>query len=295
VDLSIIIVNYYLEDFLTDCLNSIFNTINSLQYEVILVDNGSHRQSIEEIKRQFPQLSLLSNEKNVGFARANNQAIKRAQGHFILLLNPDTIVIDKAIETMVSFLRDHPRAGAVGPKLLNPDRSIQYSCRSFPNPWTFLFNRYSLLTKLFPHNPFSRRYLLSDWDHGSLREVDWISGACLMTRREVLSQVGLLDEGYFVFNEDVDWCRRMRDLGWKVYYLPQAQVIHYINSSNKKTDNRLIIARHRGMIHYFHKYYRVSLVIRLLVDSIIITRALFLLSWNLLGRSLRTGRRGPNP
>jgi hypothetical protein len=282
MDLSIVIVNYYLERYLPACLESIYRSINQLAYEIFLVDNGSQEGAIAKICKGYSDLRVLTNKENVGFARANNQAMKECRGDFILLLNPDTIVTPNAIDIMVDFLRDHIDAGAIGPKLLNPDGSLQYSCRAFPGLWTLLFNRYSLLTQLFPHNPFSRHYLLSDWDHNSLREVDWISGACLMTRQEVVKEVGLLDEGYFIFNEDVDWCRRMKDQGWKIYYLPEAKIIHYINSSKSKDSYRLIIERHKGMLHYFHKHYRVSLVLRLLVDGMIMGRSLWLLLLNFL-------------
>src|SRR5438477_261869 len=135
------------------------------------------------------------------------------------------------------------------------DAPLEYSARSFPDHLTFLFNRYSLLSRLFPGNPWTRRYLLSDWDHASVRDVDWVSGACMVVRRAAIDQVGGMDEAFFMFNEDVDWCRRMGQAGFAVTYVPAAEAVHWIGASKQRVARRVIYERHRGMIHYFRKHH----------------------------------------
>src|SRR5262249_11747833 len=158
-----------------------------------------------------PGVQLLANTRNVGFARAANQGIARARGRHVLCLNPDSIVHEGALAIMTGYLDAHPGVGAVGPRLLESDGSLQYSCRRFPGSLTSFLGRYAVLTRLLPGNAATRDYLYLDWDHRSVREVDWLSGACLMVRREVLASVGGFDPEYFLFVEDMDWCRRMQD------------------------------------------------------------------------------------
>ncbi len=252
--LSITIVNFNKGSFLLACLDSLYKTAGDISLEVIVVDNNSSDGTGEILPTLYPGVRLILNSANLGFARATNQALALARGSFILLLNPDTVVMEGALQTLVDFLKANPGVGAVGPQMVGPDGAIQLSCRRFPGYSTALFGHYSLLTRWFPRNRFSRRYLLSDWDHAETREVDWISGACLMTRREVLERVGFLDEQFFLFNEDVDWCKRVREAGWKVVYLPAARVVHYIGASKDKIPSALVIARHRGMVHYYLKH-----------------------------------------
>ena len=254
--LSVAIVNYNKGPLLLACLDSIYKTADDLKVEVIVVDNGSSDGTAKVLPTPYPKSHLILNSANLGFAKATNQALVAARGSFILLLNPDTVLMEGALQTMVRYLEANPEIGAVGPQMVGPDGIIQLSCRSFPGYSTALFGHYSLLTRWFPQNPFSRRYLLSDWDHKAVREVDWVSGACLMTHRDVLERIGLLDEQFFLFNEDVDWCKRIRDAGWKVVYLPEARVVHYIGASKDKIPSALVIARHRGMIHYYQKHLR---------------------------------------
>jgi GT2 family glycosyltransferase len=173
-----------------------------------------------------------------------------------LWLNPDTLVNEGAVTELAACLRGHPDAGAVGPKLVGPDGSLQYSCRTFPSLSTALFTRQSLSRRLWPSNPLSRRYLLSDWDHSEVRAVDWVSGAALMTSRAVVDRVGPLDEQFFLFHEDVDWCRRVHAAGLRVYYDPKAVLVHHEGISSARVPPRLIIERHRGMLRYYRKHMR---------------------------------------
>jgi GT2 family glycosyltransferase len=225
---------------------------------------------------------VFENAENVGYARAVNRGIRESSGEFVLVLNPDCEFHPRALAILVDYLRAHPKAGVAGPRILNPDGSIEYSARSFPPHLTFLFNRYSLLTRLFPDNPYSRRYLLTDWDRASVRSVDWISGACMLVRRSAIDEVGPMDEAFFMFNEDVDWCRRMKLAGHDVVCVPDAAVVHHIGASRRKVAARVIYGRHRGMIHYFHKHHPTHPLLALLADGLIMTRAGVMIAANAL-------------
>jgi GT2 family glycosyltransferase len=229
-----------------------------------------------------PGVRVIANTENVGYARAVNQGTRATTGEFVLVMNPDCEVRPGAIEALIRWLREHPRTAVAGPKLLNPDGSLEFSARSFPGPLTFLFNRYSLLTKLFPGNPWSRAYLLSDWDHASVRDVDWLSGACLAVRRSAIDAVGGMDERFFMFNEDVDWCRRMKAAGWAVTYVPDAVVMHHVGASRGRVAPKVIVERHRGMIYYFHKHHPTNPVVAWVADSLIMARAGLMLLKNAL-------------
>ncbi len=254
VDCSVVIVNYRTDEVLLACLASLSKTGGGLALEVIVVDNGA-TLARGDLRERFPGVRLVDNAGNVGFARAANQGIGLARGRYVLCLNPDTVVHEGAVAAMVAYLEAHPRVGAVGARLLESDGSLQYSCRRFPGYLTILFGRYALLTRLFPRNAGSQDYLYLDWDHRTAREVDWVSGACLMVRREVLTSVGPFDEGYFLFVEDMDWCRRIRDAGWAVAYVPDAVVTHHIGVSRGAVPPWVVWARHRGMLRYVRKHF----------------------------------------
>jgi GT2 family glycosyltransferase len=223
-------------------------------YEIIVVDNASTDGSAELIRAHFPQVQLIQNSENVGFACAHNQALRISQGKFHLLLNPDATVHSDALRLLLEFLQSEPRAGAVGPKLLNADGTIQYSCRHFPSFGAGLF-RNTFLGRLFPNNRYSRGYLMADWDHASPREVDWLSGAALCIRRETLDTVGLLDENFFMYCEDVDWCYRAQQAGWKIFYLPIAAITHLIGRSSDQRPLAMVRQFHRSMAYFFRKHY----------------------------------------
>jgi GT2 family glycosyltransferase len=225
--------------------------------------------------------------RNLGFAAGANRGAREASGEAIVLLNPDSEIEADPFAPMLAYLREHDDAGIVAPRLLNPDGSLQLSCRSFPTFSVALFNRYSLLTRLFPRNRYSRQYLLSDWHHDSISDVDWVSGACLMVRRSLFEQIGLLDEGYFMYIEDVDLCQRVHRAGYKVVYLPQTSVIHHIGRSSRTLPSRSIVARHRSMWHYYKKYLRRNRVVDVAVAGGITARCGYLLLANRLRAALR--------
>jgi len=284
LDLSIVIVSYNGREHLRRCLESLAAHPPGVEREVIVVDNDSRDGSAPMVASEFPDVRLLRMPRNLGFAAGANRGAREASGEAVVLLNPDSEIETDPFAPMLTYLREHEDAGIVAPRLLNPDRSLQLSCRSFPTFSVALFNRYSLLTRLFPRNRYSKQYLLSDWQHDSTCDVDWVSGACLMVRRSLFEQIGLLDEGYFMYIEDVDLCQRVHRAGYKVVYLPQTSVIHHIGRSSSTLPSRSILARHRSMWHYYKKYLRRNVVVDVAVAGGIATRCGYLLLANQLRR-----------
>lgn len=258
VDLSIVIVNFNAERFLRRCLCSIYENTQDINYEVWVVDNASTDGSLDMLNRKFPEVRVIANHTNAGFAEANNQAIKRAIGKYILLLNPDTLVVERALDKLVQFMEQTPDTGIIGPKVFDDEikASVQYSCRRFPTLMNALFGRHSPLTKLFPNNRFSKKFLMLGLDHSRTMEVDWVSGCCLLIRRELLDQIGLLDEEYRLFFEDIDICYRAHKAKRKIIYYPKAHVVHFIGKSRARVPLKSIYNRHKSMKHFYDKYYR---------------------------------------
>jgi len=252
-DLSVIIVNWNVRDLLRRCLHSILANLPACQLEIIVVDNGSTDGSPEMVRTEFPQVHLLANPDNRGFTGANNQGLAVARGRYVLLLNPDTEVVGDALETLVAFADVHPDVGVVGPQLLNPDGTVQSSRRRFPTLATALLES----TWLQPYAPrrLLARYYVLDRPDDEVQDVDWVTGAALMARREAVEQVGPLDEGFFMYSEELDWCRRFRAAGWRVVYLPTARIIHH----EGKSSEQVLPARHihfqTSKIRYFRKYH----------------------------------------
>ncbi len=256
MDLSIVIVSYNSRQYLGRCLRSLLDHTQGIQYEIIVVDNASQDGSAKLVASEFPHVRLITRTTNAGFAAAANQGIRTASGEAVLLLNPDTVISDNAFALMQSYLRAHPDIAVLGPRILDEDGSLQLSCRRFPGYGQILFSRYSLLTRLFPRNPLTARYLMTDWDHSTVADVDWLSGACMMLPRRTAEELGLLDEGYFMYNEDVDLCQRAHRAGYRVVYFPEASVVHDIGRSSGTLPARSIIERHRSMWHYYKKHLR---------------------------------------
>ncbi len=255
VDLSIAIPSWNTRDLLDQCLESVFKGSDSLDREVIVVDNASSDGSADMVGARYPQVRLIRNRANLGFAGACNVAYRQSTGRYFMLLNSDTIVLDDALKSLVEFMDQHPDAGAAGCRLLNADRSLQRSCSCFPGPLTELFDAL-YLSKLFPRSKTFACYPMSYWDFDHMRMVDFAGGSCLIVRRETISEVGLLDEGYFMYTEEADWCYRMWDQGWAVYFYPGAEVVHLGGESAQKYGNGLglnlytsrnrFVRKHRG-------------------------------------------------
>lgn len=281
MDLSIIIINHNDRENLLRCLNSIYKNTPKIDFETIVIDNNSTNGSISFINNLFKEIRLIENKTNAGFARAANQGIRLANGKYILLLNNDTVVLPCSLNNLQNFMNSRPDALIVGGRVLNPDGSIQFSCREFPNYLTAIFNRQSIFTSLFKNNRFSKNYLMSDWSHDAARQVDWVSACYLIMHRNVIEKLGLMDERFFMYCEDVDLCYRAKQKSFKVYYFPGAEIVHYSGNS-KKQDFRKIIWHHQSMYLFYKKHYSRFLVMDILVATAVTLRAVFLLIYNCL-------------
>ncbi len=249
IDLSIIIVNWNTAAMLSDCLRSLKSVSGGLATEVIVVDNGSIDGSADLVRRDFPHVRLIANETNVGFARANNQGMGARTGRYIALLNSDTVVREGAMATLVRFLDAHPRAGAAGPRLLNADGSLQPSCHPVLTPGRE-FWRLLLLDRLFPR----ATYPMGRWPEEP-REVEVIKGACLVVRKAALDGVGLLDERYFMYSEEMDLCVRIARAGWGLYWVPAASVVHFGGASTQQAAESMYLELYRSKVAFQAKIF----------------------------------------
>lgn len=253
VQLSIIIVSWNVRDLLRECLQAVADTRGDLALEVIVVDSASEDGSPEMVGEFFPWVRLIRCRENVGFPRGNNLGIERAVGRTILLLNPDTAVLPGALENMLAYLEENHDVGALGPQLLNRDGSVQSSRRRFPTLATAFFES-TWLEGIAP-SAVRQRYYATDLPDDETADVDWVTGACLMVRREVVDKVGRLDEAYFMYSEELDWCQRIKDAGWRIVHLPSAQVIHYSGKSSEQAVTARHINFQQAKLRYFRKYH----------------------------------------
>jgi GT2 family glycosyltransferase len=266
--LSIIIVNYNSEKVLTDCLQSLYSEVIDIPFEVFVIDNASI-EKVTKIAACFPDTNFIYNQVNLGFAAANNIGIKRAKGEFILLLNPDTIVNSHSFLPMVKYLEDHNDVGVVGCKIFNLEGEIERSTHSFPTLAKEFVHANEFIKQLLNYNSpignFLRKLTKSKsfesyWDHNSIREVDHVTGACMMVKREAIKKAGMLDEAFFLYNEEVEWSLRIKKAGYKSVFLPDSSIIHLFGHSTKQkvqkqTPNWLLVERYRGMLYFFQKHY----------------------------------------
>ncbi len=248
---TIIIVNWNTGDLLSSCLTSIMKNIDpldQLKTEIIVVDNGSSDDSIQLVQTHFPWVKLIRNEQNVGFARANNQGIAANNAEYIVLLNSDTIIHESALYLLLDFMKTHPEAGVCGPRLINQDGTLQPSCYPMLTPekefWRLLF-----LDRIYP----KASYPLNDWDMMSSKQVEVLKGACLMLRRTALNEVGLLDEQYFMYSEEIDLCYRMAQLGWQIWYIPSSVVTHFGAASSSKMQEQMYLELYRSKVKFYRK------------------------------------------
>jgi exopolysaccharide biosynthesis polyprenyl glycosylphosphotransferase len=260
--LLIALVNYKTTDLLIKCLDSLRDQEIQTDYRIVVVDNHSQDGAVEQLRRKYPDITVITNTSNSGYARAVNQAIREVDSEYILLLNPDIEVKPGAIDAMVKFMEDTQDVGIVGGKLFNPDGTLQYSCRTFYTLPAILLRR-TFLGKLFSKSKILTRHLMSDWDHNSVRDVDWVLGACMMIRRSALKDVGLMDERFFLYFEDVDWCYRMKKRGWRVCYLPDAEMVHHHRrQSAQGLINKTLILHILSMVHFYDKWGSVLYMLR---------------------------------
>jgi GT2 family glycosyltransferase len=255
---DIILVNYNSTNYLLKCLDTVYDALGGRPAAIYIQDNHS-QDCPEKILEQFPQIHLTLNDTNLGFAAAVNQAILKSTSPYIVLLNPDSLMVKGFFEAAIPYLSENPTVGIIGPRILDSDGSIQGSARSFPTPLTAFFGRKSLFTRLFPNNRItSANVLTSRCDGITPMEVDWVSGACMIVRRQAIDAVSLFDERFFMYWEDADWCRRMWNSGWKVVYFPLSEVMHYVGVSSDQLMIRSLFEFHKSVYLLFDKYNRPS-------------------------------------
>jgi hypothetical protein len=253
--LSISIVNTNNKVLLRECLKSLFGQDHGVDFETILVDNVSTDGSVEMLRAEFPQVKTIQNTGRMGFAANHNQAIRASVGKYILVLNEDTIIEPGALKAICDYLAANPKTGAVGPKLENPDGSLQPSCYRFPSPLRTLCENL-LLVAAFPNNKTIGDY--RSWPHDTVRDVDFVSGAAITVRREVIETTGLLDDGFFIYAEETDWCYRMHRDGWKVTFIPSGTIVHYGGQSSVAIKDRQFCEFNRSGLRYIRKHYGIG-------------------------------------
>lgn len=278
LDLSICIATLNARDYLRDCLKSIFEQSSYLQwtdansipliptpnqssagegklnFELIIIDNASTDGTIEMLKQEYPIIKVVQNQRNEGFARPINQALRLSSGEYLLVLNPDTIIPPGALNKLVDYQRSHPEVGICGPKVLNRDGSLQKACRrGVSRPWA-AFSYFSGLSRIFPKSKFFGGYLLNYMDENAVHEVDGVSGSCMLIRRKVIDQVGYFDERFFAYQEDADYCFQVKKAGWKIMYYPEAQIYHFGGQGGSRVQPyRSIYEWHRSYYLYYGK------------------------------------------
>ncbi len=233
MDISVVIVNWNVKELLQKCLESVFQYQHSYRVEVIVIDNASSDDSVEMIRGKFPQVQLIENEKNIGFAAANNQGIKMAKGRYIFALNPDTEIKENTFQVLIQTATEYPKAGMIGCKLLNPDNSTQNSVRRDPTTkalWQIALK----IPKLIGNTNAIKNYLATDFNYQMEQEVEQIMGACMFIKKEMLNEIGLFDESFFIWFEEVDLCKRARNAGWNIIYTPKTHIVHYGGESFKQ-------------------------------------------------------------
>lgn len=262
LDVSILIVSWNVSALLAQSLESILaapvslddSQPNSLQVEIIVVDSASADDTVEMLLQRFPQIRLIVQSENVGFTRGNNIALKEARGRYLLLLNPDTEIAGDAITNMAAYLDQYPAVGIIGPHTLNEDGSTQSTRRRFPNFWIGLFES-TWLQPYAPKSLLDYYYVTDGTPPDETMEVDWVQGSAMMVRREVYEQIGGLDEGYIMYSEELDWCKRAKNAGWRVVFLGEAKIIHYGGKSSEQAVARSHILFQQSKLRYFRKYH----------------------------------------
>lgn len=254
-DVSIIIVNYNTRQLTLDCLASVYASTTSFQYEIIVVDNASRDGSVDAIGGAYPELCMIANRDNTGFAVANNQAMEIAKGRYVLLLNSDTVVQKDTLDIMIGFMDRHPEMGASGCKVILPDGSLDKACkRGFPTPSASFYYAFGI-SRMFPDRPKFNQYQLGHLSPDDEYPVDCLVGAFMLVRRETIEQVGGLDETFFMYGEDIDWCYRIKEAGWGIYYYPRTYIVHYKGASARRKPMKIIYEFHRAMWVFHRKHY----------------------------------------
>jgi GT2 family glycosyltransferase len=254
IEISVVIVGWNAKQYLELCLESLAKAPPRRRMEVLMVDNASTDGSVEMIEAKFPWVKLIKSSENLGFAKGNNVAIRQCQGRYIALVNPDVIVFPGCLDALADFLDENPKVGNVGPRVLNPDMSLQSTCRRFPTLWNNFCSATGLSTR-FKNSRFFAGEHMFYFPHDRTLAVDVLVGCFSMIRREALEAVGLLDEGLFMYGDDVDWCRRAWNAGWQVVFYPGGHAIHDRGKITAPYPVRFAVAQQRSVLHYWTKHH----------------------------------------
>jgi GT2 family glycosyltransferase len=262
LDLAIVIVNYNVRDLMRNCLSSLYASSGPIRFSVVVVDNSSTDGSVQMVREEFPQVYVIANEENVGYPAANNQGL-RSLGvtgdeapRYALLLNPDTELPPLALAQLVAFLDENADVGVVGPKLVLPDGSLDLACRrGFPSPAVSIYH-FLGLSRLFPASATFGRYNMTFLDENEMADVDSVVGAFMLLRTKAIRDVGLLDERFFMYGEDLDWAKRIKDAGWRVVYNPAVTVLHVKRASSRQNRRKAQYEFYRAMPIFYYKHYR---------------------------------------
>ena len=273
MNVSIIIVNWNTKGLLRDCLTSVYERAGDVDYEIIVIDNASTDGSAGMVKNDFRQVILIENSENRGFAAANNQGMVVAKGRYVLLLNSDTVVLDNSIANTMRFADENPQAAVTGCRVLNPDRTLQRTCFMFPSILNMLLSS-TYLYKLFPKNRFFGREQMTWWDRSDVRNVDVVTGCFMLVRREAIEQVGVMDERFFMYGEETDWCYRFWKKGWTVMFAPVGEIIHFGGQSAAQKPVAMIVQLRLSILKFIKKHHGwpAYLIARFLVASFFAVR-----------------------
>ncbi|MBI2945779.1 MAG: sugar transferase, partial [Candidatus Wallbacteria bacterium] len=288
MQLSVVIVNFDTSAYLREAIRSVLRESEGLSSECIVVDNHSPDGSAAMVRREFPQVRLIANSVNVGFSTGVNQGITASRGRYLLVLNADTVALEGSLRELLDFADEHPECGVAGPRLEYHDGRLQPSCRTFYSFKTLMLRR-TALGKLFPEAPEIRRHLMLDWHHDSVREVDWVLGAAMLVRRRALEQIGWMDERYFLYLEDVDWCYRMKQAGWKVLFCPRARIVHHYRQGSRDAGllNPDLWIHLESAVRYYDKWGEVAYLLKCYLSPLRLPASLaadgLLLTWALWG------------
>jgi GT2 family glycosyltransferase len=278
--LSVIIVTFNSEKFLKDCLESVYSQQTDFPFQVIIVDNSSYDNSVSFITENFPKVEIIKNSNNVGFALANNEGVRHSEAEFIMFLNPDTILKNNALQTLVDFMILHPQAGIVGPKIFNVDDSLQRTGVSFPSAWNLL-TEILFLDKIFPYSKVFGGHRKLYLNPGQIHEVDYLQGSCLLATRPVLDEVGLFDDTFFMYFEETDLCYRVKKKDYKIIYVPDSAIVHIGGSGMSYYDKKRLILYHQSYVQFLKKHYSQNqqsiIILFLLVRAIVRGIILFMM------------------
>ncbi|MBU0952213.1 MAG: glycosyltransferase family 2 protein [Elusimicrobia bacterium] len=288
-DISINIVNYNNIQFLQNCIKSIYENTKKINFSILIIDNFSSDNSIELIEKTFPTIKIIRNNKNIGFAKAQNTGFDKVDSRYILILNPDTLILDNSIEKMVLFLDRNPEAGIVGPIILNPDKSNQCTGITYPNNVNLL-SETLFLDRFFPNNRIFGKHKKTFEPYRDTKQVDYLQGSCLMIRKKVIEEIGIFDEDFFMYFEETDFCYRAKRKGWSITRLGDCSIIHFGGGETGYYDEFRLLQYTRSLILFYKKHYSITAVLALKVILSLrnITR---LILWLLIGLTLRNRRK----